>query len=232
MKIFIVFNNLFSLIIFLYAASKFLESIYPEQYGCLIKFMKELVFDFLYKSIYYYSYCQIQFNKIKDIYLLNVISTCKKNESNLFFIKNSEPIHDFYVDKENKLIHHNNYGHITHGIYDLIIYKDDKNIIVKNGELSHLDYNLSSCILFLVEILINNDEIIIQMKLSTNEYNFYVKDNFIDKNFVYYYLKNYANYDIKKIDNYKIKIIDNNVNIFELNENQTLIFTEDFYEIK
>lgn len=58
--------------------------------------------------------------------------------------------------------------------------------------------------------------------------NNYIVGNKIDRNFVTYYLNRNANV-YESIGNYKVHIVDQNVNIFEIDQTQTLTFTLDGY---
>jgi hypothetical protein len=77
------------------------------------------------------------------------------------------------------------------------------------------------------------DELI---ELSTNDYNYYIVNNRIDKDFLFYYIKNIMKDDtIKDINindfDYKLTLYDNNAIIKELNKNDVIIIGKDSYEI-
>jgi hypothetical protein len=88
----------------------------------------------------------------------------------------------------------------------------------------------------LVEVKIGDKTFKIDLK--TDNENFYIINNILDKRFFTYYLKNYQHYNFKdedfndiNLDKLSLKIIDNNVNVreLEITDDKFIIIKKDEY---
>jgi hypothetical protein len=97
--------------------------------------------------------------------------------------------------------------------FNIIIYTDNKNKNKKvfNDIPSVYNYEESEFKFILIEIMINNE--ILKIDFKTNEYNYMIVDNIINKDFIIYFLKKHYEKYVKtvfyyggKLDNYRLKI--------------------------
>ena len=69
--------------------------------------------------------------------------------------------------------------------------------------------------------------------LSTNEYNYYIQNAIIDKQFINYYLQHVLQQNtIDKDDKYTLHVVDNDVKFHTLTESDSIIINKDDYIIK
>ena len=234
-------NFLFSLF-FLNSAVK---NSYPLAYN-------NTMINISYFCIYYFSKIQMVFIKIinnltinyNDLLIKYPILPNNINKINHFFIKNEEleyinngeiiytkSIKDLLQNykKKDKNIENN---------FNIIIYTDNKN---KNKKIFNdipFCYNCeeTNYKFILVEIMINNE--IIKVDFKTNEYNYMIVDNVINKNFIIYFLKkhykkfvNTVLYYGGNLEKYSLKILDQNVNQVVLDKNNCLTIKNNNYEL-
>lgn len=114
--------------------------------------------------------------------------------------------------------------------YDKIIFtiSDNKNIDFTNKT----QYEVSNIKFIAINLTHNNNTY--QIQLKTPEYNFYIVDNIIGATFFKYYLVNILkviNNDLDSNFTYSLDIMDHNVNMFTLNEKQSVIFKKDNYNL-
>jgi hypothetical protein len=114
--------------------------------------------------------------------------------------------------------------------YDKIIFtiSDNKNIDFTNVT----QYEVSNIKFIAINLTHNNNTY--QIQLKTPEYNFYIVDNIIGATFFKYYLVNILkviNNDLDSNFTYSLDIMDHNVNMFTLNEKQSVIFKKDNYNL-
>jgi hypothetical protein len=73
------------------------------------------------------------------------------------------------------------------------------------------------------------------INLKTDEFNYYLVGNIIDKYFVQYYINTVLNlnfsYKELEIKTYQLELVDHNVNIINLNFEQSIIIEKDGYRI-
>jgi hypothetical protein len=201
----------------------YFKRMYPQKY-------EETLIQLSLNLINLYSKCQIVFTKvfkytnefsetnpyvkkiIDEIYKVNIV----KNE--ICQIKNTgEIIVKYYTDDKEK--------YFDYYSNDLYIYSDNKDKCV-NKVILHMqpftsEYEVSDLRFLMVELIISNDTFKIDLK--TDEYNYYIVNNILDKKFfvfflTYYKICNLSNYchNINSIEKFNIKIIDQNVKIKEL----------------
>jgi len=203
--------------------------------------VSSLFISFSYNMIYIYSKFQILFLQFN-----NSLNKFIENEPFLFEIKNKLDLM-LKSNQNGSTIQYIKNGEIINGEslnYDFAIYSDfnknnnciNKKIITKNNLITP-DYDISSIQFILVEIIVGENKIF-KINLKTNDYNFYIVDNVISKDFIAYYLKNIHEpsfdiyKDIHKEDKIMIKIIDHDVNNvkFELNAtNEQIIIKKTDY---
>jgi hypothetical protein len=78
---------------------------------------------------------------------------------------------------------------------------------------------------------------IITINLVTKNYNFLVRNNAFDSDFIRYFMKKYHQIDIYNpttgnLQNYSIKIVDSNVQIKTMDHNERMLLIDDEYVIK
>jgi hypothetical protein len=134
--------------------------------------------------------------------------------------------------------------------YDFIIYTDTSNnqvytkIIQYNSLLNlqdktNFEYVKTTYTFLMVEFIVGDK--IYNVELQTNKYNFYIKDNILDKKFFLYYLQHIHPDKIKfedtdiQMDEIILKIIDHNVSVvnidFTKDSNQCIRLNETDYQI-
>jgi hypothetical protein len=201
-----------------------------------------------YNSIYYYSCCQIYFNKI--ITYTNVIYKTTVEWLNYLGLTHKEVhpecIFEIYNNgnlQEKILL----YNHIDTFdvklpinediLYDLILAYDNNDNIKSIDKIDNIEFPIkcpfsTSDIKFIaIELIYNNISYPIQLKTDT--INYYTVGTILNKNFFKYYLINVLN--IKLAENnldYKIIIVDHNVNMVEVTPDQSIIIKDTNYEIK
>jgi len=225
----------------------YLKRNYPSKY-------KEIGVDIIYNTIYLYSYCEMQLkNGIK--YIENNNPEAVKNIRKMFkaipkaldieFVKDNQ-----IINKHSKQQYLNSEGVLVIPEYDFILYSDTNktpyNIKIMdpyskwfllNTETYY--YEVSTIRFMLLELIVGENTY--KIDLATNKYNFYVKDNILDKNFFLYYLRHihpdavtFEDDDIE-IDEITIKIIDHNVDIKKISlteeTNQCIKLHTSGYEI-
>ena len=180
------------------------------------------IINFLWYLVYYYSRLQIYF-KQKNIKLIksklyqkyeyvkdgNIILITESNK------KNPDLNYDFIIFSENDIMNDN------------IV-----NNIILNNDLDNIKYENADYKFIMSVITIKN--VIIQVSFKTNEYNFLIVNNKIDKKFINYFLKKYYNNFIKnlndlEIENYSIQIIDQNADLINFDSSKTLIINKNNY---
>jgi hypothetical protein len=73
----------------------------------------------------------------------------------------------------------------------------------------------------------------IDIHLKTDEYNYYMVSNKIDKHFIYYYLNYHKKIACSTFDNFKytLDVMDNNVNMFTITEKDGIYIDEELYTL-
>ena len=214
----------------------------------------DLLLSVAYNSMYFYSKVQIWFIKIeKNISPILSKITNKTYEILYSYIK---------VDKQNilqieiynfgdlcigKTIHCTDFSKINDVIediqtkigteYNCIIYTDltnkCANKIFYRQLTSNFAYEISN-IKFLALMISYGDKCNVLIDLFTEEYNFYIVNNVIDKFFVMYFIKNvFKDTSIGKIENikYTLTLYDENVQITTLDETDIITINKNDYSI-
>lgn len=225
MTLFLIF---FKTSIFSYLLNYFLKKNYPEKYN-------EYLIAVSMNIIYITSVVQIKIKKCKKyIYrtnprLVELINNYMKT--------NNDNKHNVEFILDGKVIYSSTRENITNYIVDtpkedFILYSDystinSENICINKKIINDLitedknfDYELSDIRFMLCELIVG--DIVYKIDLKSDNYNYYLVDNIINKKFIVYYLLNHyhetVSLDEIKNENSKfiLKIIDNNVNICEI----------------
>ena len=212
---------------------------------------KELLFEFSYNSIYFYSKIQIIVSQTKAK-AINFIDSNKylskiKNEINQFLsiYKNKIMIELVYSNGEIKEINNSDIHSCNpyDKLLDFYIYNYinnvnciNKRIVYNQNELDRINIEESDIKFILIELKIGQDNIY-KIELNNNDYNFYLVGNKFSKSFFRYYLQNILKINKEYLENSKfsVKIIDNDVNIVEFDfteKNETILLEKNSYKIE
>jgi len=217
--------NLFIKIVPVYFIFMYIQQNYPQQYN-------QFLLTLSYNAIYIYSKLQIylgkyikQLKQVIDSYpeLKNIVDKCfslMKKLNQIEYIKDGQVISTNYLYMQHNAPQNFNFM--------LISYYNDNNY--SNKKIVYLQkdldngYEISNVKFLLVEAIIGDKKYKIDLK--DENYNFYIVDNILDKQFIIYYLLNYVKEDIITIEeieknmnenNCFVKIIDHEVNLLQLN---------------
>ena len=210
----------------------------------------EICIDIAFNIIYVYSYCQMLFNN-NIIYLQNKAPVLFNFFTKLF--KNNNKNFNIEIIKDSSIVAFSSKDVFLNEINfkipecDFIVYTDGEtypsNIkIIRDCESKMIlnekiyEYEKSDIKFILVECIIFDKTYVIE--LSSDKYNFYIKDNILDFNFFLYYLHYFHKDEIffeEQINNMTLKIMDHNVDIqtiyFTKGSNQVIKLNETSYEI-
>ena len=200
---------------------------YPSEY-------RNFGIEILFNTIYLYSYCEMKLKKGLQ-YIENINPQFSEYIKEIF--KNKIKILDIEFIKDNKIVtkhskrqYLNSEEVVPIPEYDFILYSDtykmpyNIKILQSNCKLclsnaETYDYELSTLKFMLLEFIVG--EKCYKIDLATSNYNFYIKDNILDKNFFLCYLRYIHKDKVIFEDDIEeneitIKIIDNNVNIHKI----------------
>lgn len=112
-------------------------------------------------------------------------------------------------------------------------YIQNKKII---NNLDNYEFNFEICEITFIALYLNYNDVRYNINLKTDEFNFYVVGNIINKSFIQYYIKNILHDNILiNTDEipflYKLELMDHEVNVVELNETQYIIIEKNGYRI-
>ena len=219
--------------------------------------LKEPIMSLGYNLVYCYSLAQIKCNKIKTVVSTLIsnskitilwdalINFLKENE----LIKETEKIYTITTYKDGTKT---NFDFLTNSdtlsdiancllenkdIFDLIIVSDKKDESEQINKIHYTefpqildDYKHSTIKFFSIEL--EYKDTIHSIELTNENYNHYIVNNVLNKEFFKYYLTNVLNIEIdKNTFDYKLSIIDHNVNVVELTQNDSLVIKENNYEL-
>jgi len=217
---------------------------------------KEITIEIIFKIIYVYSFCEMKIKNViknfeeKHPHIIKFIKQIFKHDLNkidIEFVKDNQIVDIF---SKQKYLNLKEEEVVVIPDYDFVLYSDTSvtpsniKIIHKNSTSKFLinvqetyNYVPSTIRFILIEFVVG--EKTYKIDLSTNKYNFYVKDNIFDRNFFLYYLRNIETevvvFEDFELDEFTIKIIDNNVNINKIHltkhDNQCIKLDESSYEI-
>jgi hypothetical protein len=229
--------------IFVYLLNDYLLRNYPFEYNNFITKIS-------YNAIFCYSKLQIVYNKYKSNKFLitfhsgvrklldTIYSNNGKNNSEIEIItfKNGVIHIEKYTDDSNKDFNSDN---------NFYIFSDSKNENTRNYIITHSpvfphNYEISNIKFVMMELILGNKNFKIDLK--TNEYNFYVVSNILNKDFFLFYIFNNLHKFEEKliydelsvlIESGKVTILDNNVNKHEIDftRNESLTILKDSFTI-
>jgi len=246
-------------IYFAFAILFFIEcykSLYPvefqEMFDNILIILKPKLLTFSYNLIYYYSYLQIQFIRLKTKLMPYIRFICTSIEQYLKMDKiiNSPDfpvpkckfeLYEKGIQQTNVLLPKETINALKdelewNNLYDLVIWSDN-NADYENKIHYYcfdlpfsFDYQLSNIKFMSVDLTYNNQ--VYAVDLKTDNYNHYIVNNKLNSRFFQYYLQNILNVTVAS-DNfdYTVNILDHNVNFVELTPNCELIIKENDYEI-
>jgi hypothetical protein len=202
-------------------------------------FVKTTGIKIIYNTIYFYSACQIKCTQAYN-YLLpyfksdEVIDQIKIEgfnietnkltnilEKDLQNIVNDTLLNTLYIVSENTSnnINSNN----TSATNKLIL---DKNIICLAFDVSNITF---------IALYLNYNGMLYNINLKTDDLNYYLVGNKIDKHFVQYYINTVLglkfSYAKSEMKTYQLELVDHNVNIINLNSEQSIVIDKNDYRI-
>lgn len=211
----------------------------------------DICFTISFNCIYCFSYAQIKCNQLARFiqYYVQKISKiiCApelKSNKRVEFVKNGVVIYECVLNEHNKLMN----SICVPSDYDFVIWlnNDENNTILHKIIDSSTELNNFNCdhehehvfYKFINSEIIINDTKKFNIHFKTEKYNYLMKDNVINKEFIIYFLNkhykehlgNMTNYELSNMK-YKINIIDHNVNCIELENDKVLKFNKHNYEI-
>jgi hypothetical protein len=121
-------------------------------------------------------------------------------------------------------------------ISELSHYKNtNKKIINKKIDANICNYNFDISKIVFIALYLNYNDVRYNINLKTEEFNYYLVGNIIDKQFVQYYINNILklNFCYKEEDllTYQLELMDHEVNIIILNACQYILIEKDSYQI-
>ena len=255
---------IFNYILHLHFIHQLFHYFIPETYNSCYIFVKKntekVAVCFIFNCIYYYSILQLNISKA-NVFLLGIwndnrlvivkdfISDFITYDDNLFneekynfisIIKNGDVLENVTINQNNPSNSINDF--FKYENFDVIIYHDfNKNIFTVTYNKNNIPYHLNECVyqytnFKFIQIEVNIRDISFLIDLKTDNYNFYIIDNFIDSNLIIYILKTYYSNKIENMDNedlmnYSLKMIDHEVNVIEINNTDILYFHQNNYII-
>jgi len=154
------------------------------------------VITLMYNFIYYYSFCEMY-------YLKHFKSKIEFRESKYIeYVKNGQVIHA---------------ADSVGGQYDFVIYsQNNAKQLMKDVFQPRLCIK-SEVSFILFNIVFTNGDATISLRLSGDDYNYYVCGNIIDSKFLWYFLNTHYQLNLTQpLTNYSLNIIDNNINIHKV----------------
>lgn len=215
-----------------------------------IQLLKDRLLPFLmkigYNILYVVSVCQIYLNKIKKLtepYRKCLIKYLKDNniiveeptKSLCVIDKNGNIMSEYLIsdkmytlDRVKNIFDDKMVSSVV--LYDKDVETNCVNSIYYEKMPVTLDYKLSKICFMMVELDYMNEKYKIDLKNS--QYNYYIVNNCLNRNFFKYYLNNILKISLYPTDfHYKITIIDHEVNFVDINHEHTIIIEEDGYKI-
>ena len=123
--------------------------------------------------------------------------------------------------------------------YDLIVFSDISDKLKPQNKICYsalnnetdYKYDVSNIKFISVNLTYNKNQY--DIKLKTDEFNYYIVNNVIDKVFLKYYLVHVLNIFLDKDTDftYNLEIIDNTVNVINLDINDSIIILKDGYNV-
>ena len=183
---------------------------------------QKIIYAGIYNTIYVYSNIQL-------IYTKYLMYNMKMHHTNCFeFIDNGDPILKMAIDndfvsiipilKQNEPLN-----------YDFILYEHNYNTIIYCNIPLNLEYIVSDITFLLFTVSFNDKTYDISL-FKKNQFNFYIVNNIIDKQFSIYYFDHFLN--IYRDDfTYEATIIDHNVNSIQFSDEDCIIINKTDYTL-
>ena len=192
-----------------------------------------------YKIIYYYSVCQIKCNRLYNIILPylgmfksdnKLIDDIKMQTIELFDLDTNK--NKIFTEKDNPLFE------LIQSPNNLLIMSAKKGINKKIINKNLVD-TCNSCFdvskIRFIALYLNYDDVRYHIILKTDEFNYYLVGNIINKQFIQYYINNILKlpfYYNKEMLTYQLELMDQEVNMICLNADQSIIIEKDNYRIE
>lgn len=196
-----------------------------------------------HKLIYLFSFLQMQYFKaqqyINTIYNTPVITNENSIKTIIEQFKNNQKIgHILETTPMQSIVIQENITNIPQE-YDLIVFSDISDNLKPQNKICYsalndetdYKYDVSNIKFISVNLTYNKNQY--DIKLKTDEFNYYIVNNVIDKVFLKYYLVHVLNIVLDKDTDftYKLEIIDNTVNVINLDINDSIIILKDGYNV-
>lgn len=191
-----------------------------------------------YNIIYYITGVQILYNKSYKIikpFVLFITSYIKSNPKpsktyDINIITNGDVI--ITINKENLK---NNIIYDKNINYDFILYSHIINKVLYKTVPSDYNYNILSY-KFINTELITKTKKKLNLSFVTSNYNYFIENNFINKEFILYFIKThykdfFTSLQDDELIEYKMNIIDNKINIIEISSLNTILLKKENYVI-
>jgi len=216
----------------------YIKRTFPEQH-------EKILVNVSLKCIYFYSNCQIFYNKLKNNfkecvktnpYLSKIVDEIYKKEkitNEICQVKNTSIYIKYFTDFSNIEFENDKSS--------FYIFSDNINVIENcvNKVIFHTqpfihNYEVSNISFILLELKFKENAY--KITLKNNEFNYYIINNILDKKFFIYYLYNYqvcnlTEDDVNNITKFDIKLIDQYVNVreLEITDDKFIIIKKDEY---
>ena len=192
-----------------------------------------------YEIMWMYSYLEIMATQLYNHTILPIqtsefFKSLKEligDNATICFVKNGDIIHK--SSKDNTYWFKDDYDFLVDtSKYHQVLHKCLPNDFEK--------YTLSSVEFIMSELCIGNEKMQIRFTNKQNGYTYAVVENFIDVNFLMYFIRKHYNdqfcelFNIpitQLVEGYTLKIMDDNVNTITITENQALCYLKDSYFI-
>ena len=230
--------------IFMWINNYFQEK-YPTEYNNFIVNVSYTFIHFFSQVQLFGMKCKNKINMWLDSnnYLKNIIdnlhnsdSETEENEITVTQFTNGNIIMKKYVKE-----HQNNFEVKENCLYIFDNFEKGHSIISRSQVFPE-DYEVSNIKFLMVELNVCDKKL--KIDLMTEDENYYIVQNVLDKDFFFYYMVTHSHdypdlnivEDLKKslIENATVKIIDDNANIVEIDfsKNQSIVILKDTYTIK
>ena len=215
--------------------NNFLKHNYHEQYNA---FFINMSFNAIYLygkgQLIYCKYYKEMSRLVNSNTILKFIATKlikNKNKNNSICQYKDRQIVIKYLDNDTNFINDTN----NDSIY---IYSDNEkasnnkyvNKVISHSPVIPPSYEVSNIKFMMFEVKMDDGKAY-KIDLRSEESNYYIVDNIIDKNFLDYYLMNYYHNKGVLADKYNVKLIDHNVNMkdIEITNDKFIVIKKDDY---
>jgi len=206
---------------------------FQEYLDAFIFYLKIIGIKILYNIIYIYSACQIKCNQGCN-YLLPYFKGDDQNDS----LKIEQ--FDISANKLTNILEKDLSNAVKNTLFNILYIATN----IKNGTVIAnkliidkkcvcLEFDMSN--ITFIALYLNYNDMRYNINLKTDEFNYYLVGNVIDKDFIQYYINTVLNlkfsYVESEILSYQLELIDNDVKMLCLNAEQSIIIEKDGYKI-